>query len=1241
MSSACNVESAIVGKKLRSAISLLSLESASIPWSLGDNSCVKLSSGTTLTNDIAIARYLARSQTELKLYGHNILQSTEVDTWISFSQKCLGQSNPDFSYLNEQLALRTYLVGNNVTLADFVVWTTIRVNGHEDSLCNYTNVKRWHDFLSNQSIFMKALSQLQKTVKEATQPKEDLGKFIELPGAEMGKVVVRFPPEASGYLHIGHAKAALLNQHYQTNFKGKLIFRFDDTNPVKEKADFEKVIIEDVSLLQVKPDIFSHTSDHFPLMLELAEKLIKEGKAYADDTPADDMKKQREQRLPSKNRENSVETNLQLWKEMQAGTERGLQCCIRAKIDYNSVNGCLRDPTMYRCKLEAHPKTGTKYKAYPTYDFACPIVDSVEGVTHALRTTEYHDRDDQYYWFIKQMGLRTLHVWEYSRLNLNHTVLSKRKLAWFVEQGLVDGWDDPRFPTVRGIVRRGMTIEGLRQFIVAQGSSRSVVNMEWDKIWAFNRKVIDPIAPRFTSLLKGSTVQITIPGVEEKSESALKHPKNKDVGMKTVWYSSNVLVDKVDVVDVQEGEIVTLINWGNIKISKVERNGSNEVTGITASLDLENTDYKKTRKLTWLSKTDKAPFVPTIGVYYDYLITKTVLGKDDNFRDYVNKNTKNNVEMLGDPELKFLKAGDIIQLQRRGFFRCDKAFDPATGEPCVLICVPDGHTKSASGKNTETKSSKGTEAKKPKKEPAKTPAATSNTTASSQEVDKLKNEITEQGNKVRELKGSNAAKETVDAEVKKLLELKKRYKDLTGEDVSGANRSKKPSKEKKAGNQDKNTAKPKKEKPVKQEARKEENAGLQDERNNPERKKVSRLGLEIAKEENLGEWYSQAITKAEMIEYHDVSGCYILRPWSYAIWEYIKDFFDAEIKKLGVKNVYFPIFVSKAALEREKTHISDFAPEVAWVTKSGDTELAEPIAIRPTSETVMYPSYAKWIKSHRDLPLKLNQWNNVVRWEFKHPQPFIRTREFLWQEGHSAFVSKKEAEEEVFTILELYRRIYEELLAIPVVKGRKTEKEKFAGGDFTTTVEAFIDANGRGAQGATSHHLGQNFSKMFEIVYEHPETKEKAFVYQNSWGISTRTLGVLCLVHGDNKGLIIPPKVADIQVIIIPCGISANLSEDERNKIYDSCSSYVKILKDGGIRADCDTRDNYSAGWKFNHYELKGVPLRMELGPKDIKNNQFVTVRRDNAQKSSSNADNAVEHIKMLLNAVQTDMFNK
>ena len=291
--------------------------------------------------------------------------------------------------------------------------------------------------------------------------------------------------------------------------------------------------------------------------------------------------------------------------------------------------------------------------------------------------------------------------------------------------------------------------------------------------------------------------------------------------------------------------------------------------------------------------------------------------------------------------------------------------------------------------------------------------------------------------------------------------------------------------------------------------------------------------MQAKREDNFGEWYTQVITRAELIEYYDISGCYILRPDAFAVWETISSWLDTEIKRLGVRNAYFPLMVSERALTTEEEHIADFSPEVAWITRAGQSEMAEPVAIRPTSETVMYPAYAKWIRSHRDLPLKLNQWTNIVRWEFKDAVPFIRSREFLWQEGHSVFATFKEAEEEVLTILELYKRVYEELLAVPVIKGRKSEKEKFAGGYYTTTVEGFIPPVGRAVQGATSHCLGQNFSKMFKIEFE-DENKQKAYAWQNSWGLTTRTLGVMYMVHGDNKGLVLPPRVAPRQIVVIP-----------------------------------------------------------------------------------------------------------
>ncbi|KAJ1666540.1 hypothetical protein IW140_004613 [Coemansia sp. RSA 1813] len=406
--------------------------------------------------------------------------------------------------------------------------------------------------------------------------------------------------------------------------------------------------------------------------------------------------------------------------------------------------------------------------------------------------------------------------------------------------------------------------------------------------------------------------------------------------------------------------------------------------------------------------------------------------------------------------------------------------------------------------------------------------------------------------------------------------------------------------------------------------------------------RLAKLGVGANKSEDFSAWYQNVLTRSDMLSYYDVSGCYIIRPSAYFIWEQIQQFFDAGIRALGVRNCYFPMFVSGKALEREKDHIEGFAPEVAWVTKAGSSDLQEPVAIRPTSETVMYPYFAKWIRSHRDLPLKINQWCSVVRWEFKNPQPFLRTREFLWQEGHCAHLTKDDAMTEVRDILTLYRRVYEELLAVPVVEGVKSEKEKFAGGDATTTVEGFIPEAGRGIQGGTSHYLGQNFSNMFNIVVEDPnavgDDKPKIHVHQTSWGLSTRTIGVMVMIHGDNKGLVMPPRVAETQVIIIPCGLAADASSEERAKITDACLNIEARLKHVGVRAESDLRDGYTVGFKFNHWEMRGVPLRLEIGPKDLEKNSVLGVRRDNGAKAPIAFDSLESSVQLMMVNIQDEM---
>jgi len=306
--------------------------------------------------------------------------------------------------------------------------------------------------------------------------------------------------------------------------------------------------------------------------------------------------------------------------------------------------------------------------------------------------------------------------------------------------------------------------------------------------------------------------------------------------------------------------------------------------------------------------------------------------------------------------------------------------------------------------------------------------------------------------------------------------------------------------------------------------------------------KKNTQGLTVSRGQDFSEWYTQLIQKAELIEYSPVSGCYILRPNAYSIWEKVQHYFDALIKKDGVQNSYFPLFIPESLLIKEKNHVAGFAPEVAWVESGGHSQLGERLAVRPTSETIIYDAYAKWIRSYKDLPLRLNQWCNVVRWEFKHCTPFLRSREFLWQEGHTAFASREEAVQETEKMLDFYEQVFKDLYALPVLKGRKSEGEKFAGADFTLSVEAVLP-NGKAIQGATSHHLGQNFAKAFEISFIDALNK-KQYAWQNSWGLSTRSIGVMILMHSDDKGLVLPPSLASVQAVVVPI-----LFDDSKKKV--------------------------------------------------------------------------------------------
>merc|ERR1712130_3714 len=666
----------------------------------GKDSKLILNSGSEVIHVPTMARFLARADKKTALYGGDLKAQSEVDHFLRFGQRL--DFARDAQSLDKTLLPRTFLVGKELSIADYLVYAYLRdTAGWNDTAASakFQNISRWFGHIGHLESVRNAqlAAPAMKGGKEQSEPKltaagrKQEGTFIELPGAEMGKVVTRFPPEASGFLHIGHAKAALLNAHYQNEFKGKLIMRFDDTNPAKEKEDFEKIILEDVKMLKIKPDVFSYTSDHFELIEKYCEKLLKDGKAYCDDTPGEEMKTERENRIEGKNRDNSVEKNMEMWGEMKKGSDYGKTCCVRAKMDMKSNNGALRDPAMYRVKVEPHPRHGSKYNVYPTYDFACPIVDSVENVTHALRTTEYLDRDDQYFWFIDALGIRKPHIWAYSRLNLQNTVLSKRKLTYFVEEGVVDGWDDPRMPTVRGVLRRGMTVEGLHEFIMSQGSSRAIVTMEWGKIWSFNKKIIDPIAPRHFALLKDSLIEVTVTDAKVEKAKSPFHPKNPDVGEKDTFYSKKVFVESADAELFKEKENVTFVNWGNLMITKVTKKDE-KVNAVEAKLNLENKDFKKTTKITWLAEHPECRFTPAVAVAFENIITKPVLEKEDDFKNFINRNSRSTEKLICDHQLAQCKEGDIIQLQRRGFYRVDQPYIPADGAtfqetPAILFAI--------------------------------------------------------------------------------------------------------------------------------------------------------------------------------------------------------------------------------------------------------------------------------------------------------------------------------------------------------------------------------------------------------------------------------------------------------------------------------------------------------------------------------------------------------------------------
>ena len=513
------------------------------------------------------------------------------------------------------------------------------------------------------AVFYKAQFETNKKYM-AEYNKKDHGKVnISAPK----NVVCRFPPEASGYLHIGHVKAALLNAHMAKD--GKLILRFDDTNPEKEKEHYEKAIIEDLKLLGINDYTIVRSSDHFDEMYKLAIILIKKGLAYCDDTAQERMRDERMNGIASKCREQKVDENLKIFEDMNRGDHKGF--CLRAKIDFEHKNKAMRDPVIYRYVGTSHVKTGDKYKIYPTYDFACPIVDSLDGVTLALRTNEYRDRNEQYKWFLDKLELKNKPaIHDFSRMNFENTCLSKRKIRFYVDQGMVSGWDDPRVATLRGIKRLGMSMDVLKDYIIKQGSSQKSSTISWDKVWALNKKAVDPVATRWMAVPEKEKVLCRIntknKALLNKMEQVLRVFKNKEQGTRSLYKNDEIYIAYEDAALLNKDEYFTLMNWGVMQLKDKIIDG-----GVITELILEEALDKSVKDtnnfITWVSKVNNCKVK-----LFEYGNLQNNEETDD-LTEKFNTESKKEEIWIGEEGLADTKAGEYVQILRIGFFICDKS----------------------------------------------------------------------------------------------------------------------------------------------------------------------------------------------------------------------------------------------------------------------------------------------------------------------------------------------------------------------------------------------------------------------------------------------------------------------------------------------------------------------------------------------------------------------------------------
>ncbi|PMD59928.1 glutamyl-tRNA synthetase [Hyaloscypha bicolor E] len=616
----------------------------------------------------AIVRYLAelasRSDSNTSPQRASSIQEW-VDKSESFFTTDFKTLRKSLYELNKHLTLRSFIVGYHLTVADLAVWATIRGNRISHSLIKQNpiqeNVHRWYTYIEDSNPWLlEAIAELTNFGSKERAAASAMGASyeIDLPQVD-GPMVTRFPPEPSGYLHI-------------------------------ESMEFQDAILEDLKMMAVisVSKKTSALSSYFQKMYEYAIQLIKAGKAFADDSELGRGDEDRKNRLPSKRRNLSIEETLERFADMKTGSEEGQRWCLRARIAYDSPNGTLRDPVIYRCNLIPHHRTGRQWNIYPTYDFCAPILDSIKNITVALRTNEYRDRNVQYEWMQDALGLCKVPIWDFSRLSFIRTVLSKRKLTRIVDNGKVWGWDDPRMPMIRGILRRGITVPALREFILRQEPSRNILNLEWGALWALNKKYINPEAARHTAIVQDNT---TYSSVATKP----KYIKNLDLGTKKVVYDKTILLEQVDAQSLAENEEIALMNWGNAYARRIYRaeqpdeTGKHKVTAIEFEQHLEG-DVKKTKKkISWLA-TVSSNLIPVDLVGFNYLLTKDKLEKEDRLEDFLEPDTEFRTRAFADCNVRDLSRGAIIRFERKGYYKLDVEYRSGEGSRMVFFDVPSG-----------------------------------------------------------------------------------------------------------------------------------------------------------------------------------------------------------------------------------------------------------------------------------------------------------------------------------------------------------------------------------------------------------------------------------------------------------------------------------------------------------------------------------------------------------------------